>query len=126
MINDKINIFFFFQSSFEMLELEFIDLLKRNICDKEIKSKKDLENLIKKRLNLNELRFSGVYFYVSLKSNEIRCSLLGDNNVFLIKIYNKLFIFSEKIGIVLGLSLLQQSVSLVVVSGYYVMKLNFN
>lgn len=102
MINDKINIFFFFQSSFEMLELEFIDLLKRNICDKEIKSKKDLENLIKKRLNLNELRFSGVYFYVSLKSNEIRCSLLGDNNVFLIKIYNKLFIFSEKIGIVLG------------------------
>lgn len=126
MINDKINIFFFFQSSFEMLELEFIDLLKRNICDKEIKSKKDLENLIKKRLNLNELRFSGVYFYVSLKSNEIRCSLLGDNNVFLIKIYNKLFIFSEKIGIVLGLSLLQQSVSLVVVLGYYVMKLNFN
>lgn len=126
MINDKINIFFFFQSSFEMLELEFIDLLKRNICDKEIKSKKDLENLIKKRLNLIELRFSGVYFYVSLKSNEIRCSLLGDNNVFLIKIYNKLFIFSEKIGIVLGLSLLQQSVSLVVVSGYYVMKLNFN
>lgn len=126
MINDKINIFFFFQSSFEMLELEFIDLLKRNICDKEIKSKKDLENLIKKRLNLNELRFSGVYFYVSLKSNEIWCSLLGDNNVFLIKIYNKLFIFSEKIGIVLGLSLLQQSVSLVVVSGYYVMKLNFN
>lgn len=102
MINDKINIFFFFQSSFEMLELEFIDLLKRNICDKEIKSKKDLENLIKKRLNLNELRFSGVYFYVSLKSNEIWCSLLGDNNVFLIKIYNKLFIFSEKIGIVLG------------------------
>lgn len=126
MINDKINIFFFFQSSFEMLELEFIDLLKRNICDKEIKSKKDLENLIKKRLNLNELRFSGVYFYVSLKSNEIRCSLLGDNNVFLITIYNKLFIFSEKIGIVLGLSLLQQSVSLVVVLGYYVMKLNFN
>lgn len=126
MINDKINIFFFFQSSFEMLELEFIDLLKRNICDKEIKSKKDLKNLIKKRLNLNELRFSGVYFYVSLKSNEIRCSLLDDNNVFLIKIYNKLFIFSEKIGIVLGLSLLQQSVSLVVVSGYYVMKLNFN
>lgn len=126
MINDKINIFFFFQSSFEMLELEFIDLLKRNICDKEIKSKKDLENLIKKRLNLNKLRFSGVYFYVSLKSNEIRCSLLGDNNVFLIKIYNKLFIFSEKIGIVLGLSLLQQSVSLVVVLGYYVMKLNFN
>lgn len=126
MINDKINIFFFFQSSFEMLELEFIDLLKRNICDKEIKSKKDLENLIKKRLNLNELRFSGVYFYVSLKSNEIWCSLLGDNNVFLIKIYNKLFIFSEKIGIVLGLSLLQQSVSLVVVSGYYVMRLNFN
>lgn len=126
MINDKINIFFFFQSSFEMLELEFIDLLKRNICDKEIKSKKDWENFIKKQLNLKELRFSGVYFFDSLKSNEIRCSLLGDNNVFLIKIYNKLFIFSEKIGIVLGLSLLQQSVSLVVVSGYYVMKLNFN
>lgn len=102
MICDKINISFFFQSSFEMLELEFIDLLKRNICDKEIKSKKDRENFIKKQLNLKELRFSGVYFYDSLKSNEIRCSLLGDNNVFLIKIYNKLFIFSEKIGIVLS------------------------
>lgn len=104
MICDKINISFFFQSSFEMLELEFIDLilLKRNICDKEIKNKKDLENFIKKRLNLNELRFSGVYFYVSLKSNEIRCSLLGDNNAFLIKFDNKLFIFSEKIGIVLS------------------------
>lgn len=48
MICDKINILFFFQSSFEMLELEFIDLLKRNICDKEIKSKKDRENFIKK------------------------------------------------------------------------------
>lgn len=102
MICDKINILFFFQSSFEMLELEFIDLLKRNICDKEIKSKKDWENFIKKQLNLKELRFLGVYFFDSLKSNEIWCSLLGDNNAFLIKFDNKLFIFSEKIGIVLS------------------------
>lgn len=126
MISDKMNTSSSSQSSFEMPELESIDSSKRNTCDKETKSKKDLENLTKKWLNSNEPRPPGAYPYDSLKSNETRCSSSGDNNASLSRIDNKSFIPSEKTGTVSSQSSLQQNVSSALASGHHVMKSNSN